>query len=253
MVTINLSGIMKGGRAFYLAYDQGMEHGPEEFDNSNVDPLSIIKLAKEGRYNGLILQKGLADKYKKEIAESGVPLILKLNGKTNLYQGEPVSRMLCTVSEAMKLGARAVGYTIYIGSRHESIMLEEFEKILREAHKNKIPVIAWIYPRGKSLKDKSPRDIMAYAARVGLEIDADIVKLKYDGKIDDLKWALKSAGRAKIVVAGGEKVSEDIFIKNIRDSIGAGVSGVAVGRNIWKSKNPLKLSEKARGIVFAHE
>src|SRR3989344_4249365 len=120
---INIKSISKGGKAFYLAYDQGFEHGPEEFDDSNVDPLEIIRIAKLGGYNGLIVHKGIADKYHKEIIASKVPLILKLNGKTNLSTGEPISRELCTVKEALKLGANAVGYTIYIGSEEESLML----------------------------------------------------------------------------------------------------------------------------------
>ncbi len=249
---ISLSKIMRGGRAFYLAYDQGIERGPSEFNDVNVNPLNIIRIAKLGGFNGLIVQKGIADRYRKEIRKSRIPLIIKLNGKTNLVKGEPISRQLCTVKEALKLGAKAVGYTIYIGSKYESVMLEEFEDIFREAHKNNVPAIAWIYPRGKSIKGKSERELMAYSARAGLEIDADIIKIKYDGTPGDLKWAVKAAGngRVKVVVAGGAKTNERTFIKNVKDIMKAGAAGVAVGRNIWKSKNPIELSRKIRRIVF---
>ena len=152
MKGINLNKITNNGKAFYLAYDQGMEHGPIEFNDENVDPNYIINLAKSGGYNGLIVGKGIAEKYNKEIFRSKVPLILKLNGKTSLFKGEPVSARLCTVKEARKLGASAVGYTIYVGSEYENEMLKEFEEIEREAHKLGMPVIAWIYPRGKSVE-----------------------------------------------------------------------------------------------------
>ena len=33
-------------------------------------------------------------------------------------------------------------------------------------------------------------------------------RIKYGGKKDDLKWAVKSGGRCKIVIAGGIKKSE---------------------------------------------
>ncbi len=247
---INIKSISKGGKAFYLAYDQGFEHGPEEFDYSNVDPLEVIRIAKLGGYNGLIVHKGIADKYRKEIKASKVPLILKLNGKTNLFDGEPVSTAICTVDEALNLGAKAVGYTIYVGSEKESVMLKEFEDILRKAHKRKIPVVAWVYPRGKVVNGKSPRDVMAYAARIGLEIDSDLIKIKSDGVLDDLKWAVKSAGRAKVVFAGGEKTNELEFIDNIKRDISSGAFGVAVGRNIWKSKDPIALSKKIKNIIF---
>ena len=121
--------ILRKGKALFLAYDQGLEHGPTDFNDKNVDPNYIIEIAKKGKYTGIIFQKGIAKKYKKEITASKVPLIVKLNGKTNLVKGEPISRQLCTVREAVKLGAAAVGYTIYIGSQRESIMMQEFEKI----------------------------------------------------------------------------------------------------------------------------
>jgi len=85
---IKLNKIMKKGRAMYLAYDQGLEHGPSsDFNDKNVDPLYILDIAKRGGFTGVVFQKGIVEKYNKEIRKSGVPLIMKLNGKTKLVQG----------------------------------------------------------------------------------------------------------------------------------------------------------------------
>ena len=247
---MNLNKILRKGKALFLAYDQGLEHGPTDFNDKNVDPNYIIDIAKKGKYTGIILQKGIAKKYKKEIANSKVPLIVKLNGKTNLVKGEPVSRQLCTVKEAVKLGAAAVGYTIYIGSQHETIMMQEFEKIQRRAHKQNLPIIAWIYPRGKAVKGKSSRDLMAYAARTGLEIGADVIKIKYSGKLEDLKWAVKSAGKTKVVISGGIKKGEEILLKQVREIMKTGAIGLAIGRNIWQNKKPLEITNKIKKIIW---
>ena len=247
---ISLKKITKKGHAMFLAYDQGLEHGPIEFNDKNVDPKSIIDIAKKGKFTAIIFQKGIAEKYNKEIKGSKVPLIVKLNGKTSLFKGEPMSEQLCTVQEAISLGAVAVGYTIYIGSEFEKQMLKEFENIEREAHKKGIPVIAWIYPRGKGIEGKSSAELMAYAARVGLEIGADIVKLKYNGNPKDLQWAVKSAGKCKIVISGGEKVSESQVIAEATEAIDSGALGLAIGRNVWQHDNPLKITEKLRKIIF---
>lgn len=248
-MSVSLKKISSGEKAIYLAYDQGLEHGPKEFNNDNVDPLSIISLAKTGNYNGIIFQKGIAEKYNSEIRKSKVPLIIKLNGKTSLFKGDPISRQLCTVEEAIKLGASAVGYTIYPGSIHESIMLQEFEKIQREAHAKNIPVIAWIYPRGKNVKENDD-DLMIYSARIGLELGADIVKIKYSGNLKALKWAVRAAGKCKIVVAGGIKTKEEKFLREVREVAKSGAFGLAVGRNVWKNKNPDLVTRKIRKIVF---
>ncbi len=247
---VKLNSILRKGKAFFLAYDQGMEHGPIEFNEKNVNPKYIIEIAKKGKYTGVIFQKGIAEKYSSEIKKSHVPLIIKLNGKTNLNKGEPLSRQLCTVKEAIKLGAKAVGYTIYLGSQYESIMLKEFENIEREAHSLGLPVIAWIYPRGKGIKGKSKKELMAYSARVALEIGADIAKMHFSGSLQDLKWAVKSAGKCKVVIAGGMKENEKIFLKQAEEIMKSGAIGLAIGRNIWQSKDPLEISNKIKKIIF---
>ena len=242
--------LLKKSKALYLAYDQGMEHGPSDFDDKNVNPLDIISIARKGKFTGLIVQKGIAEKYYAEIKKSKVGLIVKLNGKTNLHKGEPISRQLCSVEEAVALGAKAVGYTVYIGSEYEDEMLQEFEKIIREAHAKGIPVIAWIYPRGKGVKGRDKGELMAYAARVGLEIGADMVKLNYYGKEKDLKWAVENAGRTKVVIAGGIKKTERELIKQVKEIMAVGCVGIAIGRNVWQAKNSLKVAEKIRKIIF---
>ncbi len=247
---VSLSKITKKGKALFLAYDQGLEHGPSDFNDKNVSPNYIIDIAKKGKYNGIIFQKGIAEKYKKEIKKSKVPLIVKLNGKTNLVKGDPISVQICSVEEALPLGAAAVGYTIYIGSVHENKMFDEFADIQKKAHSEKIPVIAWIYPRGKSIKNKSKKELMAYAARAGLEIGADIIKIKYDGNLKDLKWAVKNAGKTKVVIAGGIKKQEKQFLKQIKGIIDSGCIGLAIGRNVWQSKKPLEITKKIKKVVW---
>lgn len=247
---INLNKILRKGKALFLAYDQGLEHGPTDFNDKNVDPKYIMEIAKKGKYTGIIFQKGIAEKYSKEIKLSKVPLIVKLNGKTNLVKGDPVSTQLCTVKEAIKFGAVAVGYTIYLGSVYEARMFGEFENIQREAHEKGLPVIVWIYPRGKSIKGKSSKELMAYATRTGLEIGADIIKIVYNGNLKDLKWAVKSAGKAKVVIAGGVKEDEKLLLKQTKDILKSGAIGLAIGRNVWQDKEPLKITEKLRRIIF---
>ena len=247
---INLNKITKKGKALFLAYDQGLEHGPTDFNDKNVDPNFIIELARKGNFTGIIFQKGIAEKYSKEIKKSKVPLIVKLNGKTNLFKGEPIARQLCTVQEAISLGASAVGYTIYLGSDYEDEMLQEFENIQREAHAKHLPVIVWLYPRGKSIKGKNEAELMAYSARTGLEIGADIIKIRYTGNPKELAWAVKSAGKTKVVIAGGAKSEEKAFLKQVNEIMKAGAIGLAIGRNVWQAEKPLEITRKIKKIVW---
>lgn len=243
---IDLSKITTKGKCLLLAYDQGIEHGPIDFTDENVNPQDILDLAKKGGYNGIILQKGVAEKY----YGGQVPLIVKLNGKTRLSKGEPYSSQVCSVKEAKDLGAVAIGYTIYLGSEFESKMLKEFGQIEQEAEELGLIVIAWMYPRGKAIKEPTSPEIIAYAARAGLELGADYVKINYPGSIKALRWAVKSAGKTKVLIAGGKKLPEKKFLKQVEDIMSAGAAGLAVGRNVWQHKDPLRMTEEIKKIIF---
>lgn len=247
MKKVNIKKISKKGKVFILAYDQGMEHGPTEFNDENVDPSYIIDIANKLKVTGIAVQKGIAEKYRKQIK---VPLILKLNGKTNLLRGDPVSYQLCSVKEAIALKAAAVGYTIYIGSLHEEEMMKEFSKIQEEAHAAGLPVLLWAYPRGQGTEGKTPEELLAYSARVALELGADMVKLQPAGNESSLKWAVKAAGKTKVLFAGGSKVEESQVIETVKSQIALGASGIAIGRNIWKSSKPIEVGKALMKIVL---
>lgn len=44
-------------KCVFLAYDQGLEHGPTDFNDMNVDPKNIIDIAKKGKFNALVFQR----------------------------------------------------------------------------------------------------------------------------------------------------------------------------------------------------
>lgn len=249
---VDLSKITKNGRAFFLAYDQGIEHGPTDFNDENVDPAYVLKIADSGCFTGVIVQKGIAEKYYSQKGYK-VPLIVKLNGKTNLVKNkDPYSPQVCTVKEALLYGAKAVGYTIYIGSEYESLMIKEFGKIEQEAEEAGVPVIAWMYPRGRggNVPDENDPKIIAYAARVGLELGADIVKIRYTGDVASFKWAVAAAGKTKVVVMGGSKMGESVFLNLVKEVLEAGAIGMAVGRNVWQAEKPLEIAKKLADLIF---
>ena len=245
-----LSKITKNGKALFLAYDQGFEHGPTDFNDENVDPEKVLKIADSGDFTGVVLQKGIAEKYYWKRGYK-VPLIVKLNGKTNLVKDQdPYSPQVCSVEEALSYGAKAVGYTVYIGSEYEPIMVQDFGIIEQQAEEAGIPVIGWMYPRGKNIPDENDPKVIAYAARVGLELGADIVKVRYTGDIASFKWVVASAGKTKVVVMGGSKLPEEKFLKMVEEVMEAGAIGMAVGRNVWQSSDPLAVSKKIANIIF---
>ena len=247
-----LKRITTNGKAIYLAYDHGFEHGPIDLPGKSIDPQYILDIAVEGKYNAIIFQKGLAEKYYSgTVYEKKIPLIIKVNGKADIWKGGDIySYQNCSVRYAKELGASAVGYTIYLGSQHDGKMFADFGRIVEEAHELNMAAIAWVYPRGEFVKDETSREITAYAARIGLELGADMVKIKYSGSKENFEYAVKAAGKTKVVLSGGPKVEEEEFLNILRNVMAAGGRGVAVGRNVWQHEKPLEITEKIRKVVF---
>lgn len=246
---MDTQAIERNGKVMLLAYDQGFEHGPVDFNSENVDPSYIMKIAKNGHYTGVIFQEGLAAKYYER--DCGVPLIVKLNGKTSFYKDEPLSLQLCTVEKAVELGAIGVGYTIYVGSEHEEQMLVEFSRIEDEAHAKGLIVIAWMYPRGRKVEGKeTDKNIVAYGARLGLELNADFVKVPYTGDVEGFKWVVQCAGKTGVLAQGGSKEDWANLENEITGVMEAGARGVAIGRNVWQDPNPDEVSRKIADIVY---
>jgi class I fructose-bisphosphate aldolase len=251
MAQDRMAPFLKNGKSMLLAYDQGLEHGPsKDFNDRNVDPSFIMDTAVKGGFCGVIFQKGVAERY----YNGRVSLIVKVNGKTSLPQGEPISKQECSVEHAVSLGAKGIGYTIYLGSAFEADMLSEFGRIQEEAHSRGVAAIAWIYPRGVAVKDDTAKDIVAYAARTGLELGADAVKIKYTGDSASFSWAVKSAPGVRVFMSGGPKApTDEDWLRQVRGVIDAGATGVAVGRNVWQNKDPLAMAEKLRQVIFENK
>lgn len=246
---IKLDSILTKGRSMILACDQGFEHGPADFNDRNIDPEYVMDIALEGKYNAIAIQAGLAHKYY-GLHYKDVPLLVKINAKVNLPTSDPWSRQHTSVDYAAKLGATAVGYTLYHGSKLENEQFVEIGRIVEQAHDYGMPVVVWNYPRGSLIKDELATNEIAYGARIALELGADMIKLKYNGDKEGFKWVLKNAGRAKVVISGGKHTDNHSFLHKLHEAVDAGASGIAVGRNVWQHEKPFAMTRAMRDIVF---
>ena len=250
---VRLSRIVKRGKILLLAMDQGLEHGPKDFNAKNIDPDFVLDVAAKGGFTGLAIHKGVAYKYFEDYAGK-VPLVLKLNGRTNIIPKEDIySSPVATVKEAVRLGADAIGYTLYVGSPSEAQMFREFGAIQAECEEYGMPTIVWAYPRGKFVKDEKDPATVAYAARCALELGADIVKVNYTGSTETFKQVVSAAQKCKVISAGGSKQTDEEFLAKAREVMAAGAVGFAVGRNVWQHDDPMKMAEGIRKVVFGRE
>jgi len=249
-----------------------MEHGPRDFfaNPDSADPKYIIRLALEGGFNGIAIQIGLAEKFFWDFAGE-LPLILKLNGKTDIpSDARALSPVHSSVEEAVQLGADAVGYTLYVGSPAQEEDFAQFREIRTDAKKYGMPLIVWSYPRGEAIEAKGGNNsfyAVDYAARVASELGADVVKVnfphpdlranvkkEYDRDFtgqEAINAVVRSANRTLVLVSGGEKAGDEAMLEKARESMEAGATGLIFGRNVWQREHDesLKLVTSLREIL----
>jgi class I fructose-bisphosphate aldolase len=249
---------LRNGTAIFLPYDQGLEHGPRDFfaNPAASDPKYITRLAVEGGFNGIAVQIGLAEKFYWDYAGE-VPLILKLNGKTDIPPDtEALSPVHASVEEAVRLGADAVGYTMYVGTPAQERDFAQYRQVRADAQRLGMPLIVWAYPRGAAIDAKGGKDsfyAVDYAARTASELGADVVKVnfphperrtavkaEYDREFTPqqaIDAVVSSANRTLVLVSGGEKAGDDAMIEKARESMEAGATGLIFGRNVWQREH----------------
>ena len=245
------------GTLMLLPIDQGIEHGPRDFfpNPASKDPDYQFRLAVEAGYSALACQIGMAEKYYPDYAGQ-VPLILKVNGKTDVPPSDnALSTTNASVEDAVRLGADAVGYTLYVGSPRQDEDLHQLKGVREDCDRYGMPLVIWSYPRGSAINQKGGQlsfYAIDYAARMAMEMGADVVKLNMPdpGEKDKdspapynemdvtqeeaIQHCVESAGRSLVVLSGGSKVDDETVLAHCRSIMEAGGSGVIFGRNVWQ-------------------
>lgn len=173
-----------------LPVDQGIEHSagasfapnPMYFDSEN-----IVKLAIEGGCNAVASTYGVLASVARKYAHK-IPFVVKINHNEFLtYPNKFDQIMFGTVEEAWKMGAVAVGATIYFGSAESSRQIVEVAQAFERAHELGMATILWCYTRNSGFKKdgvdySTAADLSSQANHLGVTIQADIIKQKLSDK-----------------------------------------------------------------------
>jgi class I fructose-bisphosphate aldolase len=264
MKPIDDTPITRNGNSLILAYDHGTEHGPVDFEPlpKSADPTHVFEVGRHDAVTAIALQKGNAEYYRSweqtHGVDDGAPLLVKLNGNSNLAKRDDYySPKQCSVQYAVEeLDADAIGYTMYAGSLHEDEMWKEFRDVQEASRKYDVPVVMWSYPRGKGIQEnddytgQEDPDVVAYGARLGLELGADMVKCKYPGTQEGWEQVEAAVSGLKTVMSGGSKRSDEAFLEDVRSTVAVGGNGLAVGRNIFQRDDPVALLDELETVIF---
>ena len=264
LVNILMSGKLSGtGKLVILPVDQGFEHGPARSFAKNslgYDPHYHFKLAINAGLSAFAAPLGMLEAGADTFAGQ-IPLIMKVNSSNSLSRekGAPTQAITGSVSEAIRLGCSAVGFTIYPGSDAALDMITEIQDIALEAKDAGLAVVVWSYPRGGDISKEGETaiDIVSYAAHMAALVGAHIIKVKpptsfielseakkvymsenipIDTLTDRIKHVVQSCfnGRRLVVFSGGNSRDNDSLLKEVKELYLGGASGSIIGRNSFQ-------------------
>lgn len=251
------------GKMIILPVDQGFEHGPARSFAPNpagYDPHYHYQLAIDAGLNAYAAPLGPLEAGADTFAGQ-IPTILKVNSANSLMSGTAGKNQAVTASvdDALRIGASAIGFTIYPGSDMAIDMMEEITEMRKEAQSKGIATVIWSYPRGEGItKDgETAIDVAAYAGHMAALLGAHIIKIKlstdhlmhpeakkvYEEQGIDISTqaarvahCVQSAfdGKRIIVFSGGAKKGADSVYDDARAIRDGGGNGSIIGRNSFQ-------------------
>lgn len=258
-----------------LPVDQGIEHSAGASFAPNpiyFDPENIVKLAIESRCNAVASTIGALGSIARDYAHK-IPFIAKINHNELLtYPNTHDQIMFGSVEQAHKMGAAAVGATIYFGSAESGRQIQEVSKAFERAHELGLATILWAYLRNPGFdKDgtdyHTSSDLSSQAIHLSASLQADIVKQKLptnnggytavgfgkthdkvysdltsDHPIDLTRYQVMNSfmGRAGLINSGGGSAEND-FVEAVKTAVinkRAGGMGLIMGRKAFQ--RPMK-------------
>lgn len=273
------SGKLGGsGKLVILPVDQGFEHGPARSFAPNpagYNPQYHFQLAIDAGCNAYAAPLGFIEAGAAEFA-GRIPLILKLNNHDVLHDDkDPLPSVTGSVRDALRLGCSAIGFTIYPGSAHCTVMYEQLRAIAEEAKSCGLAVVVWSYPRGAGLSKEGETaiDVVAYAAQIAAQLGAHVIKVKlpsahleqaaakkvYEAEqvpaktlAERVRHVVQSSfdGRRIVIFSGGAKSDEKSFFEEVRAIRDGGGFGSIIGRNSFQrpKADAIKFLQTVMGI-----
>lgn len=228
-----------------------MDHGASEGMAPGLAQLPLILSGlRDLPVQGVVLNKGMA-----RATVGGIDLaknvIVNLSAGTK--HGLPTynQSIVCTVNEALRLGADAVSVHLNIGNDLEDRMLQDFGMVTDEAHAVGLPVMATIFARGGQIVNELDPALIAHCIRLGGELGADVVCVPYSGDPQSFALAVESCPVPVLAAGGPSQPGWEAFKAMASEVLRAGASGVCIGRNIFQHSEPLKALADICELVHA--
>ena len=240
-------------RTVIVATDDGLISGPTGRLRRMGEILKETRAA-----NGILMYRGNLERNWEEMDQRAAVVNLTASVKGERH----TEKIVCgTVQGAAISGADWVAAHVNVGSAQENRVIENLAIIVEDARKLRIPVLGIMYPRtegseGDENFDNEKRQDnaryakrVAHAARIGAELEVDLIKTQYPGTGEGFRNVVETTGGVGVITASGPLRDPAEVLNEAREVMANGGAGVSFGRNVFEQACPRDVIAQLRRIV----
>jgi len=153
------------------------------------------------------------------------------------------------VDTAARVGADGVKVCVVYGRENPDVLAGNAEfaaSVAQEARQRGLSAVLEPVLWGDRIPDDTDPDLIEHAARLGMELGADVLKLYYPGR--ERLASIVDHSPCPVYVAGGPEGEDDLSVLGMAaDAVEAGASGIIYGRNVWQHDDPAGMNYTRKG------
>jgi DhnA family fructose-bisphosphate aldolase class Ia len=203
-------------------------------------PKWIVEQVVAGGANAILAGPGFIRATAASIPAS-VGIVLRLSITAGLSKQGTQETPIASLDTALQMDADAVAVSVFFGRDGDIEIYSYLADLIQACSAYDMPVIAEMMPP----EDRSFKaDAIAHAARIGMEMGADIIKTNYCGNVEEFRKVVESVPLPIIVAGGPKQANEPSLASFTHDAVAGGAVGVAIGRRVWQSDNPCEVTKQ---------
>lgn len=230
------------GRTLIVATEHAAIFGP---GRGTERPGETIAKAVAGGADAIMTSFGIAGHFAHALSPVG--LILRADGAPTKLGPDRAAPVWFGVEEALRLGADALCVSAFPGHHTEGATLDNLASVTRRAQAWGLAVQAEMVPGGMgSSPEARTTESVALAARVGIELGADWVKVPY---VEGFRQVTGACYKPVVIMGGSRRNSEVEILAEVRAAMDEGASGATIGRNIFEANDPEAMTAALSAII----
>ncbi len=209
------------------------------------NPRKIVQQVVAGGANAILASPGFIREVA-PILPNDTAVVLRLSVTAGLSARSTQETPVASLDMALRMAADAVAVSVFFGRDGDIEIYQWLAELIDAAQPYGMPVVAEMIPPQDRIYEA---DAIAHAARIGMEIGADVIKTYYCGNVKDFAKVVESSP-VPIIIAGGPQNGELSTLDLVREAMAAGAAGVAIGRRVWQSDDPEAVTRQIAQVLW---